>query len=245
LKVIATDVPSLRQKVENVEAVVQMSARDGAGKVATQFVIAAGVWTVKNDQAADHPDVELEFASVPALNGFFKGTIKPSTLPRLKGVLSHPGLFVGFMRVLLKMSSLLTAKTPPADPAAQALMVKCFFYLLTSGISQLNKLGHPEVRAWSEPSPDRVYALAVEGQPEVAAYIRIKAGQSRSGRGKYTRSLPFFTLSFDSFESALGILLQTDDMIQATKAKRLVMDGAPEFGAAFGNLLMTVGTYVQ
>ncbi|MDR1634100.1 MAG: hypothetical protein LBS27_04100 [Bifidobacteriaceae bacterium] len=245
LKVIAWDVPSLRAKFEGVDAVVQISARDGAGKVATHFVIADGEWTVKNDQVAELADVELEFGSIPAMNAFFKGSIKPGTLPRMRGVFSHFGLFVAFMRVLLKMSSLLTAKAPPADPAMRALMVKCFFYLLTSGISQLNKLGQEDVRAWSGPSPDRVYALAVRDEPDVAAYIRVKAGQSRAGRGKYTRALPFFTLEFASFEAALGILLQTDDLIEATKSKRLVMDGAPEFGAVFGSLLMAVGGYVQ
>ena len=124
-------------------------------------------------------------------------------------------------------------------------MVKCFFYLLTSGISTLNKNGHDEVKAWTTPSPDRVYALAVEGHPEVSSFLRIKAGKSRAGRGEYKRAMPFFTLRFDSFKSALGTLLGIDDMLDATKNGRIVMDGGPEFGAQFGGFLLTVGSYVQ
>ncbi len=46
--------------------------------------------------------------------------------------------------------------------------------------------------------------------------IRVKAGKTKSARGEYTYSKPFFTMRFDSVDSALGILLQTDDMIEAT-----------------------------
>jgi hypothetical protein len=240
------DVPSLSSKFAHTTGVVQISARDPeaeGGKSATYFVIEQGVWTVFNDQVSPSPDVELEFKSIPAMNAFFKGKMIP--LPAMHGMFSHFSLFLHFMQALLKMSGLLGAKEPPKSLEDRKLMVKCFFYLLTSGISQLNKLGHPEVLAWSKNSPDRVYALAIENEPDVAAYIRIKAGKSRAGRGKYTRALPFFTLSFDSFDSALGILLGTDDMIASTKSGKLIMDGAPEFGATFGNLLLAVGGYVQ
>lgn len=66
-------------------------------------------------------------------------------------------------------------------------MVKCFFYLVTSGISQLNKAGHEEIHQWALQSPDRVYAIGVDGHPDVSAYIRIKAGNSKAGRGTYKR----------------------------------------------------------
>ena len=163
----------------------------------------------------------------------------------MHGIVKNFGTFLSFMMVLLKMSSLLTAKEAPEDEDTQRLMVKCFFYLLTSGISTLNKQGHEEVHEWTLKSPDRVYALAVQDHPEVSAFIRIKAGHSKAGRGEYKRAMPFFTLRFDSFKSALGTLLGTDDMLDATKNGRIVMDGGPEFGAQFGGFLLTVGGYVQ
>ena len=100
------------------------------------------------------------------------------------------------------MSAALGATEPPAAEAERELVVKLYFYLLSSGISQLNKAGHPDVARWVAASPDRVYAWSVEGKPELSAYLRLKAGNSRAARGVYERSKPFFTMSFDSTESA-------------------------------------------
>ena len=247
LKVIANDDPGLKAKFEGVTATFQVACIDPenpAGKSGTHFLVENGEWTVKNDKILEKPDAELCFKSVTDMNAFFKGDMGKGIAALLKALTKKPGTFIKFLMVLLKMSGLLSAKEAPADEVTQRLVVKCFFHLLTAGISQLNKLGHPEVKRWTETSPDRVYALAVD-DTDVAAYIRIKAGKSRSGHGTYTRAMPFFTLRFDCFKSALGILLGTDDMMDATKAQRLIMDGAPEFGAQFGDLLLVVGGFVQ
>jgi len=247
LKVIANDDPKLKAKFVGLTAVFQIAAIDPenpAGKSATHFLVENGAWTVKNDQVHEKPDAELCFKSVQDMNAFMKGDMGKGIGALLKALTKKPGTFMKFLMVMLKMSSLLTAKEAPPDEPTQRLLVKSFFYLLTAGISQLNKLGNPEVKRWTETSPDRVYALAVNGT-DVAAYIRIKAGKSRSGHGEYTRAMPFFTLRFDCFKSALGILLATDDMMEATKAQRIIMDGAPEFGAQFGDLLLVVGSFVQ
>jgi len=247
LKVIANDDPALKKKFEGVSAVFQISAIDPespTGKSATHFIVENGEWTVKNDQVAENPDSELCFNSIPDMNAFLKGDNAKGIGALLKAMGKKPGTFIKFLMVMLKMSSLLMPKGVPDDEPTQRLMVKCFFYLLTAGISKLNKLGHPDVTRWTQPSPDRVYAIAVN-DTDVAAYIRIKAGKSRSGHGTYTRAMPFFTLRFDSYKSALGILLATDDMMEATKAQRIIMDGAPEFGAQFGDLLLVVGGFVQ
>ncbi|NLP48485.1 MAG: hypothetical protein GX345_06015 [Clostridiales bacterium] len=248
VKVIANDSPKLHKKLEKVHAVVQVSALDSespAGKVATHFVINAGEILVHADRVDKKPHVELEFKSIESMNAFFKGKIGPATLPRMKGVTKHTGAFLAFMQVLLKMSALLGAKEPPKDEATKKLLVKCFFYLLSSGISTLNKQGHEEIHDWALKSPDRVYSWAVDGYPEISAYIRVKAGKSKAGRGEYKRSMPFFTLGFDSLDSALGILMSIDDMIEATKAGRLIMDGAPEFGAQIGDFMLMVADYAQ
>ena len=207
------------------------------------FVVNSGEWLVHTCLTKD-PHIELEFKSVDALNSFFKGKISLGAIPKIKGI-KHAGVLVSFVRVLLKMSSLLTAKEAPADPAEQELMVKCFFYLLSSGISQLNKNGHPDVHEWALKSPDRVYAWAVNGYPQISAYIRVKAGKTRAGRGEYKRAMPFFTLRFKDLPSALGILLGTDDMLEAVKKGTLIMDGAPEFGGQIGAYMLTVAGYAQ
>jgi hypothetical protein len=52
-------------------------------------------------------------------------------------------------------------------------------------------------------------------------------------------------MRFDSLDSALGILMGTADMLEFTKASKLIMDGAPEFGAQIGAYMMMVGDYAQ
>lgn len=246
VKVIANDVPSLKKKFEHAHAVIQVSCLDPdveGGKQGMHFVVNSGEWLVHTCLTKD-PHIELEFKSVEALNAFFKGSISLSTFPKIKGI-KNTGVLVSFFMVLLKMSSLLSANEPPKDEETKELLVKCYFYLLSSGISQLNKMGHPEIKDWTTKSPDRVYAFAVDGYPQVSAFIRIKAGKSRAGRGEYKRAMPFFTLRFNNLDSALGILMSIDDMLEATKAGRLVMDGGPEFGAQIGGFMLEIGALAK
>ena len=242
VKVIANDDPKLRKKFENAHAVIQVSCLDPeveGGKRGMHFVVNSGEWLVHTCLTED-PHIELQFKSVENLNDFFKGNITPAGIPKIKG-LKKADVLISFVMVLLKMANLLGATEAPKDEETKELLVKCYFYLLSSGISQLNKMGHPEIKDWTSKSPDRVYAFAVDGYPQVGAYLRIKAGKSRAGRGEYKRAMPFFTLRFNNLDSALGILMSTDDMLEATKAGRLIMDGGPEFGAQLGGFMLEIG----
>ncbi|MBL8968194.1 MAG: hypothetical protein JNG85_14400 [Spirochaetaceae bacterium] len=249
LKVLAEDKPAVGKAFAGKKGVVQVSARleaadadSGAGKAGTHFYVEEGRLRFQKGLHGE-PDLELEFGSLAALNGFFSG--KSKKLPRIRGGLGNPGLLLATFKALLSMAAALGARKPPVDPGEQALVAKMYFYLLSSGISQLNKAGHPAVSKWIRASPDRVYAWTIEGRPELSAYLRLKAGNSRAARGVYERSKPFFTMSFDSPKSALGILLELDDMVEATKAGRIIMKGAPEFGAAVGEYMTLVGSYAK
>lgn len=52
-------------------------------------------------------------------------------------------------------------------------------------------------------------------------------------------------MAFDTPRSALGILLGTDDMLESTKQKKLIMEGAPEFGAQIGDYMMLIGALAK
>lgn len=214
----------------------------GPAKAGTHYLVEDGKLTVAKGRHPS-PDVELEFPSLETLNAFFRGTSK--RMPRIKGALHAPGLLIATFKALLAMAAALGSKTAPEAEEDRDLLVKLYFYLLSAGISQLNKAGHPQVAKWATASPDRVYAWAVDGKPELSAYIRVKAGNSRSAHGVYERSKPFFTMSFDSSTSALGILLGTDDMIEATAASKIRMLGAPEYGAMLGELMQLVADYAK
>ncbi|HBK68395.1 MAG TPA: hypothetical protein DEB05_07340 [Firmicutes bacterium] len=243
LKVLAEERGELKKSFKNKTAVIQISAKDLEGKVATHFDIKDGVWTVgKGTVENSNLDLELEFSSIVQLNDFFTG--KTKKLPKIKG-LRNIGLLAGALKALMAMSKLLGASSPPKKEEEKELLVKMYFYLLSSGISQLNKAGHPDISNWTKKSPDRVFAWAVTGKPELSAYLRVKAGNSKAGRGEYKRSKPFFTMRFDTVDSALGILLQIDDMIDATINERIIMEGAPEYGAQIGEYMVLVGSYAK
>ncbi|MCL2630062.1 MAG: hypothetical protein FWD49_00895 [Firmicutes bacterium] len=241
LKVVATDTP-LGLKLKGKSFVLQLSAIDEGVKYATHFVIESGEFkTVLS--VHESPDIELSFPNIDHFVNFMAG--KTMKLPKIKGAMKNFGAFISVMRLLLKMASLLQAKDLPKKEADRVLLVKLYFYLLSGGISQLNKAGHPEVKEWAQKSPDRVYAFAVNGMPEVSAWVRVKAGNSKAGRGEYERCMPFFRMRFDSIESALNILLQKADMLSYTAESKLIMDGAPEFGGQLGQFMMIIAGFAK
>jgi hypothetical protein len=242
LKTIVNSKESLKKGFKGKNSIIQVSAKDTEGKVGTHFVIEEGEWNVVKG-INENPDLELEFQSIPDLNNFFAG--KSKKLPKIKGMFKNPGLLINTLKVLMTMAKMLGAKTPPEKEEDKDLLVKLYFYLVSAGISQLNKASHPVVSKWAKLSPDRVYAWTVDGKPDISAYIRVKAGNTRSAHGIYTRSKPFFTMRFDSTDSALGILLDIDDMITSTASGKLIMEGAPEFGAQIGEYMLLVGNYAK
>ena len=141
VKVIVESKADLSNRFASKTANIQISAKDPEGKVATHFNIQEGQWTVCKG-IHEKPDLELEFSSIASMNAFFSG--KSKKLPKIKGW-HNIGLLIAFFKALLSMSSLLTAKEPPSNTGDKELLVKLFFYLLSSGISQLNKAGHPDI----------------------------------------------------------------------------------------------------
>lgn len=242
MKTIAKDVPELNKKFQGVNAVYQVSAMVNAeDKEAVHFIVEDGEWKVKLGEylGQEKIDGELAFSSMEKMNAFMKGDM--TKLPKMK--IKSLSKFLKFMQVLLKMSALLGIKNPDdvKTEEEKVLLCKLYFYLLSSGISQLNKLGHPAIHEWTSKSPDRCYQWEVVGHPECTAYIRIKAGKSRAGRGEYKRAKPFFNMKFDTPTSALAILMGTGDMFQMTANQNLMMEGGPEFGVQIGDYMMIVG----
>lgn len=243
MKTVVEGRESLRQSWKGKSGKCQISCSTEEGRDGTHFLIEKGDWIVKKGLCEEKPDVELLFKNRRHLNQFFKGKQLP--FPAMKGVFSSGGLFLLFMKTLIAMGGILASKEAPKSSEDQKLLVKCMFYLLSNGISTLNKLNHPEVSPWILKSPDRVYAWSVDGHDDLSAYLRLKAGNSRAARGIYTRSMPFFTMRFDSVISALGILLNTDDMLASTMSGKLIMEGGPEFGAQLGDRMLLIGSLIQ
>lgn len=246
LKVVIQSKPEIAKKFENKSFVFQVSALYGeapGGRMATHFLFDHGQIDVKVSEINPKPDIELEFPDLKKFIIFFSG--KGSPLPKMKGVVKNLGTFASLLQGLLTMAKLLGATDAPADAADRELLVKLFFYLLPGGISQLNKAGHEKVHTFALQSPDRAYAFAVTGYPELNSYVRFKEGNSKAGRGEYPRCKPFLTLRFDSVPHALDILMSKGDMIDYMANKYLTVEGAPEFAGTVGEFMLAVGDYAK
>lgn len=241
IKVIVESKTEFSKLFKGKTGVIQFSALDPEGKVGMHLKIADGVITVGLG-LAEKPDLEFEFPNIPHFNGFFTG--KTMKLPKIRG-LHHIGLLLSILKVLLYMPKILLTTQPHEKQADKELYVKLMFYIATSGISQLNKAGHPKVAEWTKYSPDRIIAMEVKDQPEFAAYFRVKTGRTKSGRGKYTRSKPFLTVLFDTVDSAMRVVMGVDDMLSAAEQGRVVLLGPPEFGVDVGGLLFLVASYMK
>lgn len=247
LKVIATTETTFIERFEGKSFVLQISVLSDefkkTGKLSTHFVVKNGEWTTHVCENHNNPDIELEFSSVDKFITFFTGRGMP--LPKIKGIFKNFGKFTAVLAALLRMAKLLQAKDIPEKEEDKNMLVKLYFYLLSNGISQLNKSGYTDAVHFIENSPDRAYAFAVTGHDDLQAYIRICRGNSAAGHGEYKRCKPFLTMRFDNTEHALNILMSKADMIEYMKKSYLTIEGAPEFGGELGNLMMTVGYYAQ
>lgn len=246
LKVVIQNRPKLTKKFANKSFVFQVSALyDGAegGKMGTHLVFNNGEITCKVSELHPNPDIEFIFPDLIKFITFFSGKGMP--LPKMKGVMKNFGNFVGIMQALLDMAGLLQAEDAPKKQEDRELLVKLYFYLLPNGISQLNKAGHEEIHEWALKSPDRAFAFAVTGYPELQSYIRVKDGNSKAGRGEYPRCKPFLTLRFDSVEHALDILMSKGDMIDYIASGYLTVEGAPEFAGIIGGFMFIIGDYAK
>ena len=112
------------------------------------------------------------------------------------------------------------------------LKVKCSLYMITRALSLYNKLGDPDMQEFCRRQPDRIYQFQVEhnGQPDyIACYLRVKAGQSKSGHGVYTRRSPFVLFHFFSLDGALKVLGKECEFVEGVEKGYVETIGCPEY----------------
>jgi hypothetical protein len=233
VKVMLEDDPKMAKRFEGVNAVVQFVAKDEKGPVGAYLKFADGAFEAV-PEIADKPDITFSFPSVAKMNAMFKG--KP-VLPRIKGI-TRIGLLGKVFSVLLGLKLLMpTAK--PKTPELARLKVKMTLYMVSTGLSQLNKAGDPDMVKWTSKQPLRVYQWSCE--PEgIACYLKVKAGKTKAGRGYYTRRKPFVHMKFDGVKGALPVLTNSIDTVQAMTQGLVTNDGSPEYGGQVGDFMLRI-----
>jgi hypothetical protein len=106
-------------------------------------------------------------------------------------------------------------------------------YMITTALSQYNKGGDPEMVRWTSKQPERIYQMSVDNE-DIAAYLRVKAGKTKAGRGFYKKRRPFVHMRFNGIDGALPVILNE------VKNESLRVEGSPEYGRDVGDFMMRI-----
>lgn len=234
IKVMITDDPIMCRRFQGITAIVRFVANDESGPVGAQLHFSNGELEVVQGPG-ESADLTFSFASVAKMNAMFAG--KP-VLPRIQGW-TKIGLLLRVFSVLLGLKLLMpTAK--PKNPDQAKLKVKMTLFMVSTALSQLNKAGDPDMAAWTSKQPERIYQWSVQGEEDIACYLKVKAGQTKAGRGFYQRRKPFVHMIFRGTDGALPVLSNSVDTVQAMAQGLVVNEGSPEYGGKLGDFMLKV-----
>ncbi len=233
MKVVLADVPKMGKKFEGVTAKVQFVAKDAAGDIGAYLDFTNGELEIVQG-ICDDPTITFGFNSVAKMNAMLAG--KP-IIPKIKGFM-RLGLLIKIFALLISLK-ILMPNARPKKVDKQRLKIKMTIYMITTALSQYNKGGDPEMVKWTSKQPERIYQMSVTNE-DIAAYIRVKAGKSKAGRGLYKKRRPFVHMKFNGLQGAMPVILNDVDMVTAVKNEYLSVEGSPEYGRDIGDFMMRI-----
>ena len=233
IKVILHDDPKMNNKFKDVNAMVQFTAKDDNGPVGAWLVFNKGEFGVEYG-ICENPDITFSFKSVKKLNDMLAG--KP-VIPSIKGITKF-SLLMKIMSLLLSLK-ILMPNARPKDYAKKQLKAKLSFYMITTALSQYNKGGDPDMIKWTTKQPDRIYQISVEGE-DIAAYLRVKGGNSKAGRGFYQRKRPFLHMKFHGVDGALAVLLRDAEFVESVTKGFVTIEGPPEYAGQLNDFMQRI-----
>ncbi len=233
IKVLLEDHPKFRKRFEGVTGTVQFVAKNCEEKVGA-YIKFDNLSFETGSEIIENPDITFEFKSLQSLNNFFKGKL---VLPKIKG-LSNFALLWRVLSVLLYMK-ILMPNAKPKNSLDAKMKVKMTLYMVSTALSQLNKSGDPEMVKWTTKQPERIYQWSVDNE-DIACWLKVKAGQTKAGRGIYALRKPFVHMRFPSVESALPVLSNSVDTVQAMAQGLVVVEGSPEYAGKLGDFMLKI-----
>lgn len=238
IKIMLQDDPKLGAKFKGLNATVQFLAKDPAGPVGAHLKFTDGALEIVQE-LIERPDLQFTFSNVAKMNAMFAGKI---VLFSIKG-LSKLGLLLKILGVLMGLK-ILMPNAKPKTPQQAYLKVKMTLYMVSTALSQLNKGGDPDMVKWTAKQPERIYQWSVD-DTDIACWLKIKAGQSKAGRGLYERRQPFVHMRFTSLDNALPVLANAVDTVQAIATGMVISDGSPEYGGKLGDFMLKVAALLS
>lgn len=238
MKVVVSDDLKMKKRFEGVTARVQFIANDEGGKQGAALVFTDGELAI--EQGVGNPaDITFSFGSLKKFNDFLCGK---TVIPKISGLLKT-GLLIKVVMLLLAMK-ILMPDARPTTPDKKRLKVKMVIYMITTALSQYNKGGDPDMAAWTAKQPDRVYQMSVAGEDDISAYIRIKAGKTKAGRGFYKRRRPFVHIQFTGIDEALPVQLNDVEFVGALAQNLVSVEGSPEYASKLNDFMQRIQALV-
>lgn len=195
--------------------------------------------------------INFEFKSIKSLLGVFKGNTPLEMLgivmPLIKNITKKATL--PFLFLMLTLTKMMPSNNPSdKDPWEQYLKVKMSLYMITTAMSKATKFGWEPLVEWTAKQTDRIYQFKVgatydkdgkEIYPPIAAYLRVKAGKTKGGRGEYERKRPFVLFDFTNPDGCLAVLSGRYEFVEAATRGCIAIVGAGDSYAVQFNNLMT------
>lgn len=233
MQVVLDDDPKIHKKFEDVVATVQIGAQNDGEILACHLIFDHGKVTVVQEPAKN-PDITMTFPTVSKMNTMFRGGM---ALPSIKGI-TKVGLIIKVFTLLMSLM-LMMPSSRPKDHGKKVLKVKMSLYMITRALSVYNKAGDPEMHQWVLGQPDRIYQFIVEPYEEtnIACYLRVKAGNSKSGHGIYERRKPFVLFHFKSVDGAMKVLLKDVEFVEGVEKGYVETIGSPEYACQLNDFM--------
>ena len=234
IKVMLAEDPAVKRRFEHVTATVCFMAQGPEGPLGAQLRFDQGALEII-PEPGEGADITFRFSSPAKMNALFAG--KP-VLPCIQGW-TKPLLLLKVFSILLGLK-ILMPEAKPKSPAQAHLKVKMTLFMVSTALSQLNKGGDPDMAKWTAKQPERIYQWSVGGADDIACYLRVKAGKSKAGRGFYPRRKPFVHMRFRDVDSALPVLGNQIDTVQAMAQGLVETEGSPEYAGKLGDFMLKV-----
>ncbi|MCP4130144.1 MAG: hypothetical protein GY754_03905 [bacterium] len=234
MKVVISDDPKMKKKFEGVTGTIQFVGKYNGEDVGAALVFNDGALEIAQG-ISENPDITFKFKTIEKMNAMLAG--KP-VIPGIKGFKNF-GLLMKTFALLMSLKIMM----PNAKPKVyekKKLKVKMVIYMITTALSQYNKGGDPDMQRWTSKQPDRVYQMSVSSEEDLAAYLRIKAGKSKAGRGMYTRRRPFVHMKFTDVDGALAVFLNEAEFVESLAKGYIEIIGAPEYGANMNDFMQRI-----
>ncbi|MFH1982497.1 MAG: hypothetical protein ABIL58_11685 [Pseudomonadota bacterium] len=232
MKILLTEDAKMASRFAEANFRISFHAPDERGPVGACVKLDHGAFSIAFAPCED-AEIVFRFSSLAKMNAFFAG--KP-VVPAIRGWW-RLGLLIKAVSLLMGLKILMPT-ADPKDAGRRRLKVKMTFYMITTALSQYNKGEDPEMAQWTARQPERIYQITVD--EDIAAYLRVKAGKTKAGRGVYGRRKPFVHMCFSGVEGAYPIVMNQVNMVDAVRDGLLRIDGSPEYARDMGDFMMRI-----